>query len=106
MTNPAESPVPPAAPGTNPQGSPARERSWKTSDTVRLVIALIIAILLVAFIVDNVKTVRVGFVFFDANIGLIWVLIATALLGALIDRLIMWGVGRRNRNAAQRKAKR
>lgn len=53
----------------------------------RVVVAVIIVALLVAFIVDNSEQVRVGFVFFHANVSLIWVLLITAALGALADRL-------------------
>ena len=55
---------------------------------VRLVAAVIVVALLVAFIVDNSEQVRVGFVFFHARVSLIWVLLITAALGALADRLI------------------
>lgn len=54
----------------------------------RLVAAAVIVILLVAFIVDNSEHVRVGFVFAHANVPLIWVLLVTAALGALADRLV------------------
>jgi uncharacterized integral membrane protein len=54
----------------------------------RLVLAVVIVVLLVAFIVDNSEKVRVGFVFFHAHVHLIWVLLITAVLGALLDRLI------------------
>ena len=42
--------------------------------------AAVIVILLIAFVVDNTNKVRVGFVFFHAEVSLIWVLIITALL--------------------------
>jgi len=54
----------------------------------RLVAAVVIVIVLVAFVVDNSEHVRVGFVFFHADVALIWVLIVTAALGALADRLV------------------
>ena len=54
----------------------------------RLVGAVVIVGLLVAFIVDNSEKVKVGFVFFHAEVRLIWVLLITAALGALADRLV------------------
>jgi uncharacterized integral membrane protein len=33
--------------------------------------------------------VNVGFVFFDTRISLIWVLLIAAVLGALVDRLVI-----------------
>ncbi|HEX6394345.1 MAG TPA: LapA family protein [Acidimicrobiales bacterium] len=55
---------------------------------VRLVAAVVIVALLVAFIVDNSEHVRVGFVFAHARVRLIWVLLITAALGALAGRLV------------------
>jgi uncharacterized integral membrane protein len=54
----------------------------------RLAGAVVIVGLLVAFVVDNSEKVRVGFVFFHADVRLIWVLVITAVLGALADRLV------------------
>ena len=45
--------------------------------------------LLVAFVLDNSQTVKVGFVFFSARLSLIWVLIIAAVLGAAADRLVI-----------------
>ncbi|MBO0715385.1 MAG: hypothetical protein J2O39_04125 [Acidimicrobiales bacterium] len=69
---------------------------------VRLVAAVIIVAVLVAFIVDNSEQVRVGFVFFHANVSLIWVLLITAALGALADRLIPRVRARRARSNRRR----
>jgi uncharacterized integral membrane protein len=63
---------------------PARRDS---RDTGRIVAAVVIAALLIAFVVDNTRQVKVGFVFADKNTRLIYVLIVTALIGALLDRL-------------------
>lgn len=68
----------------------------------RLVGAVIIVIVLVAFIVDNSEKVRVGFVFFHADVRLIWVLLITAALGALADRLVPRFRARRARRQRQR----
>jgi uncharacterized integral membrane protein len=63
-------------------------------DTAKLVGVIVPSILLLAFVVDNTKKVSVGFVVTDFRVPLIFVLAATALLGALIDRLYL---ARRNR---------
>ena len=47
------------------------------------------AYLLIAFVLGNSQTVRVSFVFFHADISLIWVLLIAAVLGALVDRLVI-----------------
>jgi uncharacterized integral membrane protein len=67
-----------------------------TSSYARIVVAAIITVILVIFVVDNLEQVRVSFVFFKSDVGLIWVLIATAALGGLVDRMLVWR-GRRRR---------
>jgi uncharacterized integral membrane protein len=83
---------------TNP-GATAGKRDPR--DMVRIVVAVVILALLIAFVLDNSKTVRVGFVFFNANVSLIWVLLITAFLGALVDRLVVILRQRQKRGAAK-----
>jgi uncharacterized integral membrane protein len=54
-------------------------------------------VLLIAFVLDNSQTVKVGFVFFNTELSLIWVLLIAALLGALVDRLVIYLSQRRKR---------
>ena len=78
--------------------SPA-SASGRTARLARIVAAVVALALLVAFVLDNSQTVKVGFVFFNANVSLIWVLIIAALLGAAVDRLVILlrrGAGRRS----------
>jgi putative membrane protein len=70
-------------------------RGRDSGDTARIVVAVVIAAALIAFVVDNVKSVKVGFVFTDREIPLIFVLIATALLGVILDRLVQYAARRR-----------
>ncbi|MDA8341195.1 MAG: LapA family protein [Actinomycetota bacterium] len=65
-------------------------RSRPSRDVVRLVAAGVIVVVLVAFVLDNSQSVKLGFVFASATVPLIWVLIATALVGAGLDRLVVW----------------
>jgi uncharacterized integral membrane protein len=58
-------------------------------DVVRIVAGVVVLALLIGFVLDNRKTVRVGFVFFNANVRLIWVLLIAAFLGGLVDRLVV-----------------
>jgi uncharacterized integral membrane protein len=60
------------------------------SHTVRLVLFGLLAVLLIAFVVDNTRRVKVGFVFGDRDARLIYVLIVTAAIGVLLDRLWLW----------------
>jgi uncharacterized integral membrane protein len=79
---------------SNP-GTPAKKR--ETRDIVRIVVAVVGLVLLIAFVLDNSKTVRVGFVFFNTDISLIWVLLIAAFLGALVDRLVILLMQRRKK---------
>jgi uncharacterized integral membrane protein len=75
-------------------GEPRRKRD--TREIVRIVVAVVALVLLISFVLDNSRTVRVGFVFFHTDISLIWVLLIAAFLGALVDRLIIL-LGQRRR---------
>ena len=80
----------------------SRSRTRQTRDVVRLVAAGVIVVVLVAFILDNSRSVKVGFVFTSATVPLIWVLIVTALLGAGLDRLVIWRRRQHRSKAADR----
>lgn len=56
----------------------------------RLLALAALVIVLVAFALDNTQSVRVGFLFFERNPPLIWILVITAATGAAIDRLVRW----------------
>ena len=71
----------------NPEGRDRRELA-------RIVAALVLLALLIAFVIDNTRFVTVGFVFGDHRTRLIYVLIVTAAVGVVLDRL--WQ--RRHRN--------
>ncbi len=55
---------------------------------LRHVPAAILVIVLVAFALDNRRKVKVGFVFTDERVPLIFVLLATAVIGALVAALL------------------
>ncbi len=88
--------VPTPGTGTSAAKTDKRQRQ----DIVRIVAALIIVIVLIAFVVKNSERVDVSFVFFTAHVRLIWVLLFTAVLGAVADRLFIW---RRKKNRAASK---
>lgn len=69
-------------------------------EIVRITSAVVALGLLVAFVLDNSQTVRVGFVFFNANVSLIWVLLIAAVLGAAVDRLVILLRQRRKKRTA------
>ncbi len=80
------------------EATPARKRNPR--DVARLVVSGVALVLLVAFVIDNSNTVKVGFVFFSAEVSLIWVLLIVAVLGALVDRLVIYLGQRRKKDRA------
>jgi uncharacterized integral membrane protein len=85
---------------SSPGRSPRKKRD--TKDLVRLGVAIVALVLLIAFVLDNSATVKVGFVFFSTRISLIWVLLIAAFLGALVDRLVILLAERRRKRGASR----
>jgi uncharacterized integral membrane protein len=86
--------------GAGPTGRSRPERLTNREIT-RLVVAGVALVLLVAFVIDNSQTVKVGFVFFSAEVSLIWVLIIAAVLGAGVDRLVIYLRARRRSRSAR-----
>ena len=87
--------------GLPSEGSADRKKR-ENREIVRIVVALVALALLIAFVLDNSQTVRVGFVFFNANVSLIWVLLIAAFLGALVDRLVILLRQRRKKGAGRK----
>jgi uncharacterized integral membrane protein len=87
-------------PGQGSQGRPPRKKR-ENREIVRIAVAAIGLVLLIAFVLDNSQTVKVGFVFFSTRISLIWVLLIAAVLGALVDRLVIL-IRQRRKKAAKR----
>jgi uncharacterized integral membrane protein len=76
-------------PGTAPPtGRP--ERGRRRRDVTRLVVGLVLVAALVAFVLGNSQAVSVSFVFTTTTVPLIWVLLVTAALGAVADRLVAY----------------
>ncbi len=58
--------------------------------SIALVGALVLVVsLLLIFVIDNSDPVRVSFVFFAADISLIWVIVLSAVAGALAGGFLM-----------------
>lgn len=74
--------------GTVPAAA-APDRRHRRRDLTRLGVGLVLVALLVAFVLGNSQTVSVSFVFTTTSVPLIWVLLATAALGAVADRLVI-----------------
>ena len=63
-------------------------------ETARLVGLAVTVIVLLALLLDNGQSVRIGYVVGDVKAPLIAVLAITAVLGAALDRLMLWRTGR------------
>jgi len=79
------------------ESGPPSERTRETREVARLVVFGLGLILLIAFVVGNSASVKVNFVFFNHEASLIWVILIAALLGVLIDRLVI-ALGRRRKS--------
>jgi uncharacterized integral membrane protein len=90
-TGPTGSPEPP--PRT--EGKPRNEaRAW----LIVIALALVVAYL-IWFAIDNTHTVEIHWIFGTTHSSLIWVILVTLVLGALVGLLAVWLGGRRRRSA-------
>ena len=83
-----------AKPPLESDGSSGTKREAR--DIIRLVAFGVALVLLIAFIIGNSATVKVHFVFFETRASLIWVILISAVLGLLVDRLII-ALGKRRK---------
>jgi uncharacterized integral membrane protein len=90
----APEPEDPSGPST---GGRSTGGTREGRDVVRLVVFGIALVLLIAFVIANSATVRVHFVFFETRTSLIWVILISAVLGVLVDRLVI-ALGKRRKN--------
>lgn len=82
--------------GQPQEPGPVTEQPKRDTGTiVKVIIALILLILFIIFVAGNSREVTVDLVFTTAQVRLIWVFLACALIGALIAFLI-GRPGRRN----------
>jgi uncharacterized integral membrane protein len=77
-------------------------RDRETRDNVRIVLAVVIVGLLIAFVIANSEKVSINFLIFNSSVRLIWVLVVTALLGGAADRLLVIRRNRMRREEARR----
>ena len=57
-------------------------------DVVKIITIVVLIGIVIAFVADNTRKVRVGCVFADKDTRLIYVLIVTVIIGIVIDRLV------------------
>ncbi|HEV8571912.1 MAG TPA: LapA family protein [Actinomycetota bacterium] len=80
--------------------APPAERPWKVEPgtAIKVGLGLFLLVVFILFIIQNSDPVLVNFVFFRANIRLIWVFLGCAVIGGVIA----WLVGRPRRRAMKR----
>lgn len=66
----------------------AVEKRRLTAGEVRWIVGGALAIIFGIFIAQNARRVKIDFVFFSAEVRLIWLFLICAVLGAIIDRLL------------------
>ena len=66
------------------QQGPAPDRK----DRARLIGAVVVVGIIAALAIDNRHEVRIGYVIGDADVRLIWLLLVTAILGAVAASLV------------------
>jgi uncharacterized integral membrane protein len=81
-----------------PSEAPARR---DRTTVVKVIAGLIVLILFIVFVGQNSDEVTVNFVFFSAEVRLIWVFVACALIGMAIGYLLARPGRRSNRKYIQ-----
>ena len=55
---------------------------------VQLVSLLVLVVILVAFVVENARRVKIHFVFFSKDVRPIWLMLTSAILGGVVGYLV------------------
>lgn len=70
------------------------DKPRNNKETARIVGLVLTLVVLLALLIDNGQSVRIGYVVGDVRAPLIGVLAITAVLGVALDRLLLWRTGR------------
>jgi uncharacterized membrane protein YciS (DUF1049 family) len=70
--------------------APEQEVERDRKDQARLVGFVIVLAILVGLGIDNRHEVDIGYIVGDARVRLVYLLLVTAVLGAVADRLLRW----------------
>jgi uncharacterized integral membrane protein len=73
------------------------EDTWQPRLYVRLVLLLLLAAYAIAFVLKNRTRVNIDFVFFDANVSLIWLILLSLAIAFLVGILLSQLYRRRRR---------
>jgi uncharacterized integral membrane protein len=78
--------------------APSRPRNVDPGTAIKVGVGLFLLVVFILFIIQNSSPVSVNFVFFRAQIRLIWVFLGCAVIGGVIA----WLIGRPRRRAMKR----
>jgi uncharacterized integral membrane protein len=73
-------------------------REWQPRFWVKLIAVVVIACYLIAFVLENRKTVHLHFVLFTARVSQIWLILLVLAIGILLGALLSQLNRRRGRN--------
>ena len=80
---------------TTQSGPSARQERERRRRNARLVLLGAVALLVVLLGVDNSHDVPVEYLFGEANISLVWVIVVSLIAGAILERAYSFVRGRR-----------
>jgi uncharacterized integral membrane protein len=73
-------------------------REWQPRFWAKLIAVVVIACYLIAFVLENRKTVHLHFVLFTARVSQIWLILLVLAIGILLGALLSQLHRRRGRN--------
>jgi uncharacterized integral membrane protein len=76
------------------------QETWQPKLYLRLIVLGLLLAYVIAFVLENRKSVHVHFVFFTASLSLIWALLLSLALGVLAG-ILLAQLDRRRRRRAQ-----
>ena len=78
-----------------PRNNTPRNNTPRNNKEIARIVGLVATVVvLLALLLDNGQSVRIGYVVGDVKAPLIGVLAITAVLGAAVDRLLLWRTSR------------
>ena len=74
-------------------------RGDKTALSPALIIGVVVGIFALVFILQNARNSQVKFLFWDGTISLWVVIVISLIVGAILDRIVIWWLRRRKATA-------
>ncbi|TMC67829.1 MAG: LapA family protein [Chloroflexi bacterium] len=77
------------------------QENWQPKLYARLAILILLAAYVIAFVLENRKSVSMHFVFATANVSLVWLILLSLTVGFVVGILLSQLERRRRRRAAK-----